>query len=45
MKMSEWAKIQHQANNWRVFQKWVIFPILVIAVMLLCGWLDRPIGG
>ncbi|WP_159446738.1 hypothetical protein [Anaerovibrio lipolyticus] len=44
MPRCHFAMIRHAALNWVLFVKiikiWVITPIVVILVMLLCGWCD-----
>jgi hypothetical protein len=41
MKMSEWAKIQHEANNWRTLIDILQGFGMAFLVLLLAGWF-RP---
>ncbi|WP_156945472.1 DUF3021 family protein [Anaerovibrio sp. RM50] len=46
MKKWEWALQRHQEEDWallkRLFTHWIVTPAIFLLVMILCGWLDRP---
>jgi len=43
VKKYELAEMQHHAQDWRIFRRWVIVPLIFLGVMILCGFIDgRP---
>ncbi len=40
MKKWEEAQLQHHAQDWRIFRRWVIAPGIFLLVMMLCGFID-----
>ncbi len=42
MKKYELAQLQHKANNWDTLTNWVIIPLMILVVMVLCGCVDGP---